>query len=117
MFTAPATAEFGITTFGGVALFWLAFRANLGLLQKINDRWDISYGTYLYGWPATIFLINRGPHMGPWLLTAAATSISLTLGTLSWVLVEKKAKSLPAVSIWLGRLANVQGLRSDAGHS
>ncbi|MBW8910905.1 MAG: acyltransferase, partial [Sphingomonas sp.] len=34
---------------GAVVIFWLAFRVDLGRLRQINDRWDISYCTYLYG--------------------------------------------------------------------
>lgn len=50
-------AEAGLQIFGGLALYWLAFKANLGVFQRLNNNWDISYGTYLYGWPVSLCLL------------------------------------------------------------
>jgi peptidoglycan/LPS O-acetylase OafA/YrhL len=90
----PHTAEFALVTLGAYALFWLAFRANLGPVQKINDRWDISYGVYLYGWPiaTAVLWVNRG--IEPWLLCAIALPLSLAAGAASWWGVEKWTKDL-----------------------
>lgn len=75
--------------FGAIIIFWLALRANLGALRKINDRWDISYGTYLYGWPIGNLLIWLRPDwaFGPFL--AANLVGAWIMGALSWFLVER----------------------------
>ena len=90
----PYAAEIGLSVFGGVALYWLAMGARLGWLQRVNDRWDISYGTYLYGWPiATVILyFNRG--FNPAELIAISLPLSLLAGTASWWGLEKWTKDL-----------------------
>ncbi len=88
------TAEIACMIFGGILLFALSFGANLGSLQKINDRWDVSYGTYLYGWPiaTTILYFNRG--LDPLTLAALTLPGALLAGAVSWWLIEKPAKNL-----------------------
>ena len=96
----PSLAEVGLAVFGGVALYWLAMKARLGPLQRINDSWDISYGTYLYGWPiATVILYyNRG--LEPGALMSLSLPLSLLLGAASWWGVEKWTKDLrPSESV------------------
>ena len=44
MLHAPTFAEAALVTLGAYVLFWLAFKADIGALQKINDKWDVSYG-------------------------------------------------------------------------
>ncbi|ATE64548.1 acyltransferase family protein [Rhizorhabdus dicambivorans] len=85
-------AESSAILFGGVALFWLALHARLGRLQAINDRFDISYGTYLYGWPLGILLSFAG--LGFAAYSAATLFAAWAAGAISWVLVEKPAKGL-----------------------
>ena len=87
-------AETALTTLGAYALFWLAFRANLGPLQRINDRWDISYGVYLYGWPVAITLLWYTRTSSPWTLTTVTIPIVLCLGAASWWGLERWAKDL-----------------------
>ena len=53
-------------------------------------RWpDISYGTYLYGWPTEKLWLWYRPADSPWLVFFACTCICLGLGALSWHFVEK----------------------------
>ena len=87
-------AELAVATLGGYALFWLAFKADLGGLRKINDGWDISYGVYLYGWPVAILLLwyNRG--ISPVSLALATFPIALMLGAASWWGVERWSSRL-----------------------
>jgi peptidoglycan/LPS O-acetylase OafA/YrhL len=63
-------AQVGLAVFGAAGLFWLALKADFGPLQRINDRWDISYGTYLYGWPAAITILYFDRSISPWALAA-----------------------------------------------
>ena len=88
------TADVGLTIFGGLALFWLALEANLGRLQRVNDNWDISYGTYLYGWPIAITILYFNRQITPLALTAISLPLALLAGTASWWLVEVWTKDL-----------------------
>lgn len=75
--------------FAAAIIFWLAFRVDLGPLQTINDRWDISYGTYLYGWPIGNLLIWWRPDwaIGPFILVNLIGA--WLLGAVSWFLLER----------------------------
>lgn len=84
------TAEIGAMSFGSIALFWLVFNANLGVFQKINDRWDISYGTYLYAWPIQTLTHYWWPNMHIVPFIALNIVLSWIVGYLSWKLVEEK---------------------------
>ena len=88
------TAEIASMVFGGILLFALSFRADLGRLQEVNDRYDISYGIYLYGWPiaTTILYFNR--ELDPLTLVALTMPGALIAGSASWLLIEKPAKGL-----------------------
>jgi len=90
----PHVAEAGLVTFGAVLLFWLGLRANLGPAQKINDSWDISYGTYLYGWPVATAILWYYPGITPWLLAAVALPLALVAGAISWWGLERYAKDV-----------------------
>ena len=90
----PHVAEQGLVTFGAVLLFWLGLRANLGPAQKINDSWDISYGTYLYGWPVALLILWYFPGTAPWQLAAAALPLAYVAGAISWWGLERYAKDL-----------------------
>lgn len=90
----PSLAEAGLSTFGAVVLFWVAFTARLGVFQRINDRWDISYGTYLYGWPVAITILYVYRDIGPAGLAAVSLLLSWACGAASWWGLEKWAKGL-----------------------
>jgi peptidoglycan/LPS O-acetylase OafA/YrhL len=81
-------ADFGIATCGVVVLFWFCFRARIGFLQTINDRWDISYGTYLYGWPAAVVILFFWRRISPLELALVSLFIALCAGSLSWFVLE-----------------------------
>jgi len=101
----PHYAETGFQLFGGLVLYWLAFRARLGWLGGINNSWDISYGTYLYGWPVSLALLIWVDHTMPFPLLALLTlPLSYALGAASWHGVEKHALALAhrdSVTSWL----------------
>ena len=84
-------AEPALITFGGVCLYWLAFKADLGPFQKINARADISYGTYLYGWPVQLIISTTHPEYS-WLTQVGLTLlISWAMGWVSWKSIEEPA--------------------------
>lgn len=77
-------AWYGVVLIGSYGLFWLA----LNTRSAINAREDISYGVYLYAWPATALLLWFTPIEQPVLIGAATALIAWGCGQLSWRLVE-----------------------------
>lgn len=84
-------AEPAVAICGGYLTFYTAFRSPVSRLSRFVDRFDLSYGIYLYAWPigCTLIYINR--HVDPWLLCLVTTGVSLILGAASWLLVERPA--------------------------
>lgn len=93
LYRNPILAEPALITFGACSLFWLAFKANLGPLQSINTRWDISYGVYLYGWPLSTYLIWQFHISSPILLAALTIPLAIGLGAASWWGIERSANA------------------------
>lgn len=62
----------------------------LGLRLPMIRRTDLSYGLYLYGWPAGQLVQSFSPG-GPWHNAALATGLALVLAAGSWFLVERPA--------------------------
>lgn len=76
-------------------VFWLAYAPRLP-----EPRWlgDISYGTYLYGWPLMQILAMFQPAMGPGPMTLIVLPLAWLAGAASWHLVESPA--LERVKAW-----------------
>ena len=90
---ALAWATRGTPWFGGVyfvliayGTLWLAFVRR----GPPATHHDLSYGLYLYGWPAAQLVQIWSPG-SPWHNTVWASVLGLTLAALSWVLVERPA--------------------------
>ncbi len=79
--------EPGLVLFGGYLLFALG---RAGFLRG-RSLPDISYGTYLYGWPVQCFWISLVPGTTWWLTFAVSVPMSLLFGWLSWHFVERPA--------------------------
>lgn len=79
--------EPGTVLCGGYLLFYLARRHTLSFGRAMPD---VSYGTYLYGWPIECFWISL---VGtPWWLTfAVSVPLAMLCGWLSWHFVERPA--------------------------
>lgn len=82
-------AEAAVAVFGGYLIFWFAFKAPPVSLGRLTRTDDISYGVYLYGWPAQTLIIWNFRTVNPWLLSALALTIAAGLGYASWMLIEK----------------------------
>ncbi|SDJ63756.1 MULTISPECIES: acyltransferase family protein [Bradyrhizobium] len=75
--------------FGGYLIFWFALCFQSETLSRINNENDISYGTYLYAWPISGYLIYFFSIGSPLLLFSIALPLSFMAGFLSWHLIEK----------------------------
>jgi peptidoglycan/LPS O-acetylase OafA/YrhL len=83
-------------------------------LPRVRRIGDISYGTYLYGWPVEQVLRSFiGPVSG-WLLFAAALPVAYLCGYASWRLVERPALRLKSHRPWLMNFAGRAAERTSA---
>lgn len=83
---------------GGYLLFWTVFapvpsRGWLSAVQRFTSRTDLSYGTYLYGWPVQQILIRLLAIRSPWKLLPLATAAVLPVAAASWRWIERPALS------------------------
>lgn len=78
-------------SFEAYAVIWLALSHPVVELEA-----DLSYGTYLYGWPVQQGLVQLFPTATAAILLAPALLASLALAALSWYGVEKPALGLKA---------------------
>ncbi|MFL4974501.1 MAG: acyltransferase family protein [Microvirga sp.] len=81
--------------FESYGVIWLALAPGLSH-PALEPHADLSYGTYLYGWPVQQTLVQLFPGAAALSLLPPAVAISLIVAALSWYLVEKPALSLKA---------------------
>lgn len=62
-----------------------------GRLSSWTEKHDLSFGVYLYGWPAAQTVLVFWPQTGIWQLHFATLAASLVLAAMSWRLVEQPA--------------------------
>jgi peptidoglycan/LPS O-acetylase OafA/YrhL len=92
---ASATFWFKALLFAAEAygVIWLALMPALSH-RRLDIKTDLSYGTYLYGWPMQQALHAARPAMVPEVLLVPAIAVTLVVAALSWFLVERPALSL-----------------------
>ena len=90
----PGLASVALITLGAYVLFWFAYNASWSPLRTINTKDDISYGVYLYAWPAGTLLLWWWRDMPLVAHGLATLAISLLFGFLSWHLLEKRFMAL-----------------------
>jgi len=79
-------------------MVWLGVSAPKAL-RAIGRKIDISYGTYLYGFPIQQLLVLAGAHhLGVWAYVLLSIACTLPLAYLSFVLVERPALKLKRVA-------------------
>lgn len=79
----------GLYVFGGYLLFNFALNFKNVFLNHIGQKNDISYGVYLYAWPAQSLIIQYYPNMHHFYVSLITLCIAATLGYFSWVHIEK----------------------------
>ena len=70
----------------------------LGGLRRLTNRFDFSYGLYIYGWPVLQLLTLALPAIAPAELAIVALAVALPVAAASWFVIEKPAlriKRLP----------------------
>jgi peptidoglycan/LPS O-acetylase OafA/YrhL len=77
------------------AVIWLALAPGL-INPMLDPRADLSYGTYLYGWPIQQSLVQLWPDASPLALLGPSLGLTLAVAALSWFLIEKPALGLKA---------------------
>ena len=77
---------------GYLAVFVAQYR--FGALSVFTDRNDLSYGVYIYSWPAQQLLLLNFPSISPLGNGLAALGIVIPLAFLSWKYIEKPALRL-----------------------
>ncbi len=93
-------SELVLATAGGYALLYAATR-HAPQVARFNRLPDVSYGVYLYGWPAQKLLLWHDPALSPWAVALLASLAAVAAGTASWYLVEKPALRFRRVAIRL----------------
>lgn len=68
--------------------------AYFGFLTEWTRDNDISYGTYIYGWPVQQFLVMAFPMLSVTAFGAISLIAAMLLGYLSWRLIEQPALKL-----------------------
>lgn len=70
-----------------------------GYLSAWARRTDISYGTYIYGWPVQQILVPFCQGLAPVTFAFVSALVVMPIGYLSWWLVEKPALRLKSIDI------------------
>ena len=82
-------AEIGLFIFGSYLLFNFALNYKSKFLNSIGAKTDVSYGVYLYAWPIQIYIIKYYPQVNPYFLMIITLVLTVILGYISWVCLEK----------------------------
>ena len=93
---SPILAPIVVCTVGAYLLLGFGF-ANIPLLKPFQKMPDISYGTYLYGWPIEELFIKYHPDWSFWVVFAASLAACYVCGWVSWTLIEKPALRFKSV--------------------
>jgi peptidoglycan/LPS O-acetylase OafA/YrhL len=91
----PLLVNLALATLGVYATMWLVFRTS-PIAPWLAAVPDISYGTYLYGWPIEQILLRWLGPVHPIILWMLALPMAWLIGLLSWHLIESPALQLKA---------------------
>lgn len=83
------SASAAVAVFGSYLIFWAAVAAEGTVIGPVNVENDVSYGLYLWAWPATKLLLIWWPAMPILEVGVLTWLIAYTCGSVSWLLVER----------------------------
>ncbi|WP_210491298.1 acyltransferase family protein [Microvirga antarctica] len=108
-FLLASTALYTPLLFTGTAyaMIWIALSPALSR-WSLEPRQDLSYGTYLYGWPVQQSLHALFPLVAPLALLVPALVLTLAIASLSWMGVEKPALALKARALGRRTLKTIE---------
>ena len=103
--------HYAFAVFGSYILVFLAERPNIG--SRFAQRWgDLSYGTYLFGWPIEQLVQHLiGLHNG-WQLFALSLPLVFACAAISWWVIERPCLQLKKLR---QRLPSPSALGSQLG--
>ncbi len=93
LFVATIGTRFGVlgvAMFLGYATLYVACWP-LGALRALSNRYDISFGIYIYACPIQQLLVGHFPEAGAGALILLAIAVTLPVALLSWLLIERPA--------------------------
>jgi peptidoglycan/LPS O-acetylase OafA/YrhL len=86
--------------FGSYAIIYLGFSKTISLGRAARFG-DVSYGTYLYGWPVEQCVRAAfGDGAKWWIVFSLSVPIALLLGFVSWHAIEKVALRYRSLPVW-----------------
>jgi len=83
-----AIAQPAFAILGGYLIFYCAFHLHATHISALADKWDISYGLYLFAWPVQNTLITFFSDLSPWASALIVLAVSSIFGIASWILIE-----------------------------
>lgn len=89
------------------AVVWLALAPSLSR-PELDWKTDLSYGTYLYGWPVQQALHAAYPGLSPLALLGLSIALTLAIAALSWFAVERPALRLKARALGRATLGTIE---------
>ncbi|MCB1485195.1 MAG: acyltransferase [Hyphomicrobiaceae bacterium] len=115
LFVGAIGTRFGVlatAAFLGYATLYVA-SLPAGRMRMLANRYDVSFGVYIYACPIQQVLIGGFPEAGPAALIVFATALTLPVAMISWLVVERPSlearKPLAAMlSGWLSSLGNMR---------
>ncbi len=92
---ARSTILFEVTTaiFFAYTVLW-ASTFRFGPLRDVCNRFDLSFGIYIYAGPIQQMLLDFQPNLAPAAIAVATFLVAVPLAFLSWVLIEHPALKL-----------------------
>jgi len=75
--------------FYAAVFFTALFISTWRPVVALTPKWDVSYGIYLYGWPAQQIVTSVAPGHSRPLDMLMTITIAAACGCLSWVFVER----------------------------
>jgi peptidoglycan/LPS O-acetylase OafA/YrhL len=88
--------DYAFAIFGSYIVVHLAQRNNIG--STLAQKWgDLSYGLYLFGWPATASIKHFAGTESGWVLIAYRLPLTFALAAVSWWAIERPCIGLKHV--------------------